>query len=116
MALFDAVSERSGVLFHPRITSDDGDELRWFAQFFGSCEVDCVESADRLDRKRPPDTGEYGIGHRNNVTASLEHAERVNRRALIVRAEPAVPPRTNDRPARLGERKCGGCQPAASLK
>ena len=75
LRLRDRVSERLRVLTYARVPRDDGHELWWLLEQFGCGEVDCIERANGLDRKRTTHAAQHRALNVKNKAASPERPQ-----------------------------------------
>ena len=111
--LLDRVAERERVVPNPPVPGDDRDQWRRFAKQLGCGQVQRVKGTNRFHRKRPAHAGEDGVGHGNQVTATLESTERPCRGAFLVGCQPSGDAGAKNGSCGFGDRQ-GGSDPASA--
>ncbi len=114
--LLDYVSERSRVVPHPDIASDNRHQLWRLAEQLCRCEMHRIERTDRFERKCSAHASEHRSIDIDDETAPLERAQGTNGGLFIGWRQPPGGSRPDDRPACLRKGQSGRHVPRAGRR
>jgi hypothetical protein len=115
-ASLHCVSERPGIITNPRVSRDNGHQLRWVSEQFHSGQMHGIERADRFDWKRPPGANQDGVGHGNEVAAARKCLKSSNRRPFFSGGQTSCDTSPDDGPSRFSKRQQRGHASTGSAK
>ena len=101
------MAERSSVVTNTDVTCDDRQEGWLVPQGSHGCQMNCVQSADRFNRKGASGMGKDRLGDAHDVTTPGKPLQGEQCRSLLLRGDPSREARTKNGAAGFGKRESG---------